>query len=155
MRARSSVLVDSGRLTMTQYRFAWRTLIAAFLLASSLIACNNQTPAPTPTPAAPPIGATLASTVASSINTPASGLSAEAQDTVIKLTWQAVPNASGYFVYRDGNAQPLNLRPIAETTFTDIGLTNGRTYTYTVAVVDSSNQPGPKSSPITASPKSK
>ena len=140
---------------MTQYRLAWRTLIAAFLLAASLIACNNQTPAPTPTPAVPPIGATFLPTLASSINTAAGGLSAEAQDTVIKLTWQAVPSASGYFVYRDGNAQPLNLRPIAETTFTDIGLTNDRTYTYTVAAVDSSNQPGPKSSPITASPKLK
>jgi hypothetical protein len=60
---------------------------------------------------------------------------AEAGDTVVTLTWQAAPGATGYFVYRDGARNPLNLKPITETRYQDIGLSDGRTYTYTVAPV--------------------
>lgn len=34
----------------------------------------------------------------------------------------------------------------------DIGLTNGKTYTYTVSVIDNLNQEGTKSSPIQVVP---
>jgi hypothetical protein len=138
---------------MARHRPAWQICLAALSLALILIACNNQTPTPTPT--SPPIGATPIATIGSSIGNPATGLSAEVHDTVIKLTWQSMSGAVGYFVYRDGHEQPLNPKPIAETIYEDIGLTNGRTYTYTVAAADASNQPGPRSAPITAVPASK
>ncbi len=137
--------------------FTWRKSIAILLLSFVLMACNNQTPTPTIAPTAPPpIGATAVPTSApSSIGNVPQNISIESQDTVLKLTWQAVPNAIGYFVYRDGNEQPLNHKPVNEAAFTDIGLTNGRSYSYTIAAVDASNQPGPKSAPVTAAPKSK
>jgi hypothetical protein len=74
---------------------------------------------------------------------------------VIKLKWSAVSGATGYFVFRDGNEQPLNPRLLTETNYDDIGLTNGRTYTYTLAVADSSGKPGPQSAAITTVPRSK
>ncbi len=140
---------------MAQHRPAWQICLAALSLILVLVACNNQTPTSTPMPTSPPIGATAIATSASSLSDSPTGLTAVMQDTVIKLTWQAVPSAVGYFVYRDGNEGPLNLKPVAETTFTDIGLTNGRTYTYTVAASDAANQPGPPSAPISAVPASK
>jgi hypothetical protein len=60
---------------------------------------------------------------------------AEAGDTVVTLTWQPVGGASSYSVHRDGGRDPLNARPLTETRYTDIGLTNGRVYTYTVAPI--------------------
>ena len=64
-----------------------------------------------------------------------SPVKAEAGDTVVTLTWQPVGGATGYFVHRDGGRNPLNVKPVAETRYTDIGLSNGRVYTYTVAPV--------------------
>ena len=60
---------------------------------------------------------------------------AEAGDTVVTLTWEPVGEATGYFVHRDGGRDPLNVKAIAETRYMDMGLTNGRVYTYTVAPV--------------------
>lgn len=60
---------------------------------------------------------------------------AEAGDTVVTLTWEPVGDATGYFVHRDGGRDPLNVKPISETSYMDIGLTNGRVYTYTIAPV--------------------
>jgi hypothetical protein len=60
---------------------------------------------------------------------------AEPGDTVVTLTWELVGGATGYFVHRDGGREPLNVKPVAETRYMDIGLTNGRVYTYTVAPV--------------------
>ena len=81
-------------------------------------------------------------------------LQAEPGDTVIRLSWQAVPEAGGYFVYRDHGSVPLHPTPIAEAHYEDIGLTNGRTYTYTVAAVTRDGQIGPPSAPIQAAPQS-
>lgn len=60
---------------------------------------------------------------------------AEAGDTVVTLTWQPVGDATGYFVRRDGGRDPLNVKPLSVPSYMDIGLTNGRVYTYTVAPV--------------------
>jgi hypothetical protein len=46
-----------------------------------------------------------------------------------------MPEANGYFVYRDGNDAALNSVRVTDTQYVDIGLTNGRAYTYTVAPV--------------------
>jgi hypothetical protein len=60
---------------------------------------------------------------------------AESGDTVVTLTWEPVGDATGYFVHRDGGRDPLNVKAIAETRYMDMGLTNERVYTYTVAPV--------------------
>jgi hypothetical protein len=65
---------------------------------------------------------------------------AEPLDTGISLQWPPVPGALGYLIYRDGNPEPLNLTPTQYTKYEDIGLTTGRTYTYTVAAVDAASQ---------------
>ena len=81
-------------------------------------------------------------------------LKAEPGDTVVRLSWQPVRGAAGYFVFRDSSSIPLNATPIAETHFEDIGLTNGKTYTYTVAPVDTAGKKGATSAQIRAKPKS-
>lgn len=80
---------------------------------------------------------------------------ADPGDTVIALKWQAVAGASGYSVYRDGNSVPLNPVAITETRYEDIGLSNGRTYTYAVAIVDAAGKPGVRLPEITVAPKSR
>jgi len=82
-------------------------------------------------------------------------LRAEPADTVIRLSWQPVPGARGYFVFRDNSSTPLNPTPLAEARFEDIGLTNGRTYTYTVTAVNPDGQMSTPSAPIQAAPKSR
>jgi len=69
-----------------------------------------------------------------------SPVKAEAGDTVVTLTWQPVGGATGYFVHRDGGRDPLNTKAITATQYIDIGLTDGRTYTYTVAPIISGTE---------------
>jgi hypothetical protein len=76
-------------------------------------------------------------------------------DTVITLSWPVNRDASGYFVYRDGDPTPVDTDPITSTTYEDIGLTNGRTYTYTVAPTNSNATPGNRSDPVSEAPASK
>ncbi len=65
-------------------------------------------------------------------------LQAFAGDTLITLTWNAVPDAdiAGYRIYRSTGSQPLNYSLVTETYFIDGGLTNGRGYAYHVTAVD-------------------
>ena len=136
-------------------------IVVAALLVVALSGCIN--PGPTPTPPTPTAATSPAPTGTRAAPTPTTAqipdapadLKAEASDTVIKLTWKAFPDAKGYYVYRDGNEKALNPTPLTETTYEDIGLTNGRTYTYTVAAVDQSGKTGLRSAPVQASPKSK
>jgi hypothetical protein len=149
--------------------------VALAALAAASLACSF-TPEPTPTPVPPTATATTAATSAPG-KTPGAGtavpgttpgagttpgvpgapagLAAEPDDTVVHLSWSPFAGAAGYFVYRDGGQDPLNPTPITETAYDDIGLTNGRAYTYTVAVADAAGQSGPLSAPITAVPHSK
>ncbi len=80
---------------------------------------------------------------------------AEPGDTVITLTWQPVPGAVGYMVYRDGNNTPLNPAPITTTNYSDIGLSNGRAYTYAIGVVGAGGKPGSRLAETKVSPKSR
>lgn len=81
-------------------------------------------------------------------------LTAQPGDTVVDLKWQPIAGARGYFVFRDGSSTPLNPTPIVETRFQDIGLTNGRTYTFTIAPVNQDGKTGSRSPSIQATPKS-
>ena len=90
----------------------------------------TATSIPTPKPSARPFGQV----------TPSFQVKAEPLDTGIKLQWPPVSGASGYLIYRGSYAEPLNIAPIQDTLYEDIGLTTGRTYSYTVAAVDPAGQ---------------
>ncbi|MCE7949114.1 MAG: fibronectin type III domain-containing protein [Chloroflexi bacterium CFX4] len=81
------------------------------------------------------------------------GLSVETGNTVIRLTWQPVQGAVGYVVFRDDGERPLNAMAFPETTYLDIGLTNGRTYRYTIAAVNANGEISERSQPISAAPR--
>lgn len=109
------------------------------------------------TPNPPNAAQATAATSPAPPGTPTAVLQVSAQpgDTVIRLNWRAVPGASGYAIYRDGRATPLNATPTRETTYDDFGLSNGKTYTYIVAAVDAGGQSAARSEPITAAPQAK
>jgi hypothetical protein len=85
---------------------------------------------------------------------PVQALRGDAGDTEVMLTWQAMPEARGYFVYRDGSDVALNIVPLANTQYDDVGLTNGKSYTYSVAPADVDGLAGNHSAAITVAPKS-
>jgi len=122
-------------------RLGRRTVLSICLLVGS-VACSLLKPSIPP-------GTAPSGDVSAVVN-----LQAVPSDTVIQLSWQPVPGAGGYFVFRDNNSTPLNPTPIAEPQYEDIGLTNGRAYTYTVAAVTPDGQIGPPSAPIQAAPQS-
>ncbi len=71
-------------------------------------------------------------------------------DSQVSLSWDAVPGAAEYRVYRADTASGEFTRiadstTISETTYTDTGLTEGTAYRYTVRAVDSIGE-GPDSS---------
>ena len=71
---------------------------------------------------------------------------------MVQLAWQPVEGATGYFVFRDGSERPLNLTPLQDASYLDIGLTNGRTYTYQIVAIDENGLNGPRSEPVEATP---
>jgi hypothetical protein len=73
------------------------------------------------------------------------GLTATASGpTTVNLTWNSVPNATSYWIYRDGYVPAI----VTSTNYTDEYLSSGTTYTYAIAAVVSSTL-GPKSSSVT------
>jgi fibronectin type 3 domain-containing protein len=90
-------------------------------------------------------------TVASSPVTPPlstpTGVSATPGDTQVSLTWNAVSAATSYKVLRNGS----QVAAPAGTSYTDTGLTNGTTYSYTVVAVSASSS-STASAPVTATP---
>ncbi len=119
---------------------------------------STATPAPTSLPTSPPPTPTRTPTTPSTrpATVSASGfqVSAQAQDTVVRLSWGPAPNAAGYSVYRDGSEAALNSKPIPGTVYEDIGLTNGRTYSYVVSAVDKDGKVIQRTAEVKATPKS-
>lgn len=78
-------------------------------------------------------GSSSASASASASCVPAAptGFTATGGDTVVNLSWNAVPNATGYNLYRNGTL----LVSQTGTTYSDTAVTNGTAYTYTVRTV--------------------
>ncbi|MFI1658216.1 alpha/beta hydrolase family esterase [Streptomyces sp. NPDC020472] len=67
-------------------------------------------------------------------------------DTSVSLSWNAVPGAASYEVYRGG----AKAGTTTSTSYTDTGLAVGTTYAYTVAAVDAAGAAGAASSSVTA-----
>jgi dipeptidyl aminopeptidase/acylaminoacyl peptidase len=107
-------------------------------------ATNATVPTPAPTQPAASLGGGAPDRV-----------TAEGLDTAVKLTWPSVTGAQGYFIYRDGSATPLNGDPTPETTYEDLGLSNGQIYRYSIGAVDQTGQVISHTVEITASPTSK
>ncbi|MEU6772264.1 PHB depolymerase family esterase [Streptomyces sp. NPDC046759] len=69
-------------------------------------------------------------------------------DTSVSLSWNAVPGAASYDIYRDGTL--VNTSPVTGTAYTDTGLDTGTTYRYTVAAVDSTGTIGDRAAAVNA-----
>lgn len=84
---------------------------------------------------------------------PPPGLIAAAWDRLVALSWKASAWAKHYTIYRSTtSAGPYGvLTNLAETTFTDTGLTNGTRYYYVVAAVNEAGT-SPNSSEVSAIP---
>ena len=92
------------------------------------------------TPSAPPVAPT--------------GLTATAGNASVTLSWSVVTGATGYNIYRGTTAGGEGATPVTTVTtlgFTDSGLTNGTTYYYKVAAINSGG-PGPMSNEASATP---
>ncbi|MFF9343837.1 fibronectin type III domain-containing protein [Streptomyces sp. NPDC014773] len=76
------------------------------------------------------------------------GLTATTTAGTAALTWNAVPGAASYHVYRDGTR--VNSAPVTAAAYTDSGLTAGTTYAYAVAAVDASGTVGTRSGAVHA-----
>jgi len=123
----ATTLVDSPLMNNTTY-----TYTVTALGPSSTSAPSAPVSA---TPAIPAAGAPT-------------GLTGVAGDKTAALTWNSVPTATGYKVWRDGVVVATTT---TSTSFNDTGLTNNQTYSYaitaTVAGVDSA-----KSTAVTVTP---
>ena len=73
------------------------------------------------------------------------GLSANATGpTQVSLSWNSVPNATSYWIYRDNYVPAI----VTSTNYVDASVSSGTTYTYAIAAVVNSTL-GPKSSWVT------
>jgi fibronectin type 3 domain-containing protein len=90
----------------------------------------------------------------SSVPAEPTNLAGTAGSTQVALTWSAASGATSYNVYRgtlfDGEAT-TPIATVTGTSYTDTGLTNGKTYYYNVAATNSTGL-GPDSNQISVTP---
>jgi dextranase len=107
-------------------------LLLLHLLPLTMTGCGGGQSTTTPTQPAAPVTPT--------------GLVATAGNSQIALSWSASSGAATYTVYRaaqsGGEGTTAYKSGLTSTSFTDTGLTNGATYFYTVAAVNSGGVSG-------------
>ena len=128
---------DTGLTNDTEYRYTVR----AFNSIGESTDSNEVTATPVASTTVPPAPANF---------------SAIAGDTEVSLSWDAVPGATEYRIYRAAAANDPLVRiagdtMVVVTTYTDTGLTNGTAYRYTVRAVNGIGE-GPGSSEAAAAP---
>lgn len=124
--------VDPNLTNATRHHYQVRAVTAA--AESELSAKVSATPLP-PVPSSAPV------------------LNAVAGNAKVTLTWNAVPGAPGYNVYRSttGVFRGPAIASTTETTFTSTGLVNDTTYFYTVAARNMGGE-GPRAAAVPAVP---
>ena len=124
--------VDPNLTNATRHHYQVRAVTAA--AESELSAKVAATPLP-PVPSAAPV------------------LNAVAGNAKVTLTWDAVPGAPGYNVYRSttGVFRGPAIGSTTETSFTSTGLVNDTTYFYTVAARNMGGE-GPRAAAVPAVP---
>jgi len=88
------------------------------------------------------------------------GLTATPGDTAVGLSWDGVPGAAGYKLYRPAGPDsptvtPIYVTPAGTTSFSDKGLVNNRAYYYAVSALAGDKPPfteGPVSEIVSATP---
>jgi len=126
-----------------------KKLIPALLLLSLAISCTkaDSLPGSQEQERARKGGGTTGGGVDNSIP-PVSGVSASVVGpTNVYVKWNAVPNATSYWVYRNGTCIAI----MTNTNYADNYVTPGVSYTYAIAAVINSVL-GPKSTSVTVTP---
>src|SRR5690606_6440847 len=83
-------------------------------------------------------------------------LSAEGKPGAVSLAWDAIPDASGYVIYRSpvevGGYERITGEPVSDAAYTDESVTDGYRYYYAVAAVGADGLPGALSNPVGVTP---
>jgi fibronectin type 3 domain-containing protein len=133
-----STLVDTGLTNGTQYSYRVRAISPTG--ASSFSDAVGATPAAAPQPQLQPPAAAPGNVSAA----PTTGQ--------VTLTWNPLPDASTYRIYRAVSSGPFSLlTTVAATPYRDLGLTNGTPYSYRIAGHNEAGD-GPASAAVTATP---
>jgi len=84
------------------------------------------------------------------------GLAASVGDAYVELSWNGVPGAAGYYVYRSpvsgGGYTRLDDTALTANTYTDGTVINGRLYYYVVTAVDAAGNESERSNEVQALP---
>jgi fibronectin type 3 domain-containing protein len=94
-----------------------------------------------------PVSDEVVATTAAATPAAPTGLVAAAGDTTIQLSWASTANATGYHLYRGGTL----IGSPTGTTFTDTGLSDGTSYSYTVSATNGTAE-STRSTAATATP---
>jgi hypothetical protein len=141
--------------TVSQIRWVCLSMILFFAAGCEFSPAPSPTAAPPPTipPTFAPTPSSTPAPTAAPTALAAWSINAQPLDTVIRLSWSPVAGARSYNIYRDGGATPVNTAPVAEATYEDIGLSNGHSYRYGVAALDSNGKVLTRSAELTVAPK--
>jgi uncharacterized protein (DUF1800 family)/fibronectin type 3 domain-containing protein len=120
---------------------------AWILLVSLGIACQAALAAPAEQSSTSP------STDVVVLSAAPEGVTAEAGDARVVLSWRAVEGAAGYHVFRsiDGAWEADSIASVSDTTYTNTGLANDTAYTFAVAAYNTAGT-GPRSTAVIATP---
>ena len=83
-------------------------------------------------------------------------LNAEGEPGAVSLAWDAIPDASGYVIYRSpvevGGFERITDEPVSDAAYVDESVTDGYRYYYTVAAVGADGLVGAQSDPVGVTP---
>jgi poly(hydroxyalkanoate) depolymerase family esterase len=139
---RNGTLVTSSPVTGTSYTDSGLTAGTGYSYTVASVDSSGE--------AGPQSGAVTATTTGTNPGLPApTGLAVgTVTSSSVALSWNAVSGAASYDVYRNGTQ--VNTAAVTGTSYTDTGLSTGKSYSYTVAAVDGTGKVGAQSASVTA-----